>query len=254
MRHVELPDDKLEEPTWPDVDPWEPGSTRQSSSVTADDGGRDRTRMSVLVCDDHRLFAETFAFVLSAKGHEVAGCVDSPDEAVRVVASRAIDVAVMDLLFPAGSGIEGIAQVIAASPTTRVVGLSDRYVPVVLASAVRAGAQGIAVKEHDLDRLVHTIERVHAGECLVDLNAVAAETAGGHGVNGRARGGLLTRREQEVLEHLVGGASTPELAKAMRVRHSTARTYIQHVLTKLGVHSKLQAVAYAVNNRIVPPS
>lgn len=208
--------------------------------------------MKVLICDDHRLFAEAFAFVLTASGHEVIGCVASPDEAVHTVAATDVDVCVMDLHFPTGCGVEGIARVVAASPTTRVVALTGSSEPLVLATAVDAGAHGVAVKEHDIHQVIHTVELVHAGEMVLDPRLLSAksEPLPADGGNGAAR--FLTVREREVLAHLVRGASTADLAEAMAVTYSTARTHIQNVLTKLGVHSKLEAIAFAVSNEIVP--
>lgn len=207
--------------------------------------------MKVLICDDHRLFAEAFAFVLAASGHDVVGCVASPDEAVRTVATTDVEVCVMDLHFPSGSGVEGIARILAASPMTKVVALTGSSEPLSLATAVDAGAHGVAVKDHDIHQVIHTVERVYAGDMVVDARLMSAkiEPAGG---DGDGAGRFLTVREREVLAHLVGGASTAELAEAMKVTYSTARTHIQNVLTKLGVHSKLEAIAFAVSNDIVP--
>lgn len=216
--------------------------------------------MRVLVCDDHCLFAESFAFLLTSRGHEVVGCVASPGEAVRLAASSAVDVCVMDLHFPGDSGLDAITRVIEASPTTRVLVLTGSSEPLVLTAAVNAGAHGIAVKDYDVYRVIDTLERVHAGECVIEAQSftVKSEVGAPGKDNGAAQ--FLTEREREVLEHLVQGTNIADLAKAMKVSHSTARTHIQKVLTKLGVHSKLEAVAYAVNNRIViiphspPPS
>ncbi|MBW3548203.1 MAG: response regulator transcription factor [Actinobacteria bacterium] len=212
--------------------------------------------MKVLICDDHRLFAEAFAYVLTASGHEVIGCVASPDQAVQTVTANDVDVCVMDLHFPTGSGVEGIARVLAASPGTRVVALTGNSEPLTLATAIDAGAHGVAVKEHDIHQVIRTVERVHAGEMVEDACRSSAtsgpNTSGNGNRNGNGVACGLTAREREVLGHLVHGASTVELAQAMTVSYSTARTHIQNVLTKLGVHSKLEAIAVAVSNEIVP--
>lgn len=208
--------------------------------------------MKVLICDDHRLFAEAFAYVLTASGHDVIGCVASPDAAVDSVATNDVEVCVMDLHFPTGSGVEGIARVLAASPTTRVVALTGSSQPGMLAAAIDAGAHGVAVKEHDIYQVIHTVERVHAGEMVIDAALLSAKDALLPRDNGNGVARSLTAREREVLAHLVGGASTAELAQAMTVTYSTARSHIQNVLTKLGVHSKLEAIALAVSHELVP--
>ncbi|MGH9066973.1 MAG: response regulator transcription factor, partial [Acidimicrobiales bacterium] len=65
---------------------------------------------------------------------------------------------------------------------------------------------------------------------------------------------FLTRREREVLSRLVAGETTASLARSMGIRPSTARTHVDGILTKLGVHSRLEAVAYAVSERLVEPT
>ncbi|MBW3575286.1 MAG: response regulator transcription factor [Actinobacteria bacterium] len=157
--------------------------------------------MKVLICDDHRLFAEAFAYVLATGGHEVIGCVASPDEAVQTVAANDVEVCVMDLHFPTGSGVEGIARVLAASPATRVVALTGNSEPFTLATAIGAGAHGVAVKEHDIHQVIRTVERVHAGETVGDECRWSAKNdplTSGDGDDDGARRGGAGRDEEAV--------------------------------------------------------
>ena len=213
--------------------------------------------MRVVICDDHRLFAEAMAVVLSSRGHEVVGCAATPAEAVSLVESHPTDICVMDLQFPRDSGLTGTTAVLSASPETRVVVLTGTSDPTVLAQAVRIGAQGIAVKDDDVGCLVETLERVHAGEVVFKARILQAAYAVGPQSKERSPAQFLTPREREVLERLVRGESTATLAAGMGVQYSTARTHIQNTLTKLGVHSKLEAVAFAISNGVValePPA
>lgn len=205
--------------------------------------------MRVLICDDHRLFAEVFAFVLGADGHDVVGCVTSPDDAVRFVASADVEICVMDLHFPTGSGLDGIARVMEASPATRVVALTGSSA--CLHTAANAGAHGVAVKNHDVRQVIRILERVHAGELVMEALLWPGGSEASPVTAGKGPAQFLTGREREVLERLVSGASTADLAEAMEVTISTARSHVQKVLTKLGVHSKLEAVALAVNQELV---
>jgi DNA-binding NarL/FixJ family response regulator len=130
-----------------------------------------------------------------------------------------------------------------------LTGCSD---PEALARAIDAGARGLAVKGDDIRRVIDTIERVHAGEIVLNVPSVQV-TSGGceRRMDRNDLTRFLTTREREVLKRLVAGQNTAELARDMGVRYSTARTHIQNMLTKLGVHSKLEAVAFAVSNRVV---
>lgn len=208
----------------------------------------------VVICDDHRLFVDALAVVLEARGCKVVARTLHPDGAVAAVAANEVDVCVMDLSFPDADGLEGTRAVVAASPATQVVMLTGSADAMLTAPGVEAGVRGFARKDDELDNIVGTIKRVHAGEIITwstpptpgsDYRTTREANAGQH----LAR--FLTAREREVLERLVRGESTSTLAKAMDVSYHTARTHIQNVLAKLGVHSKLEAVAFAVGHSVV---
>jgi DNA-binding NarL/FixJ family response regulator len=212
----------------------------------------------VVVCDDHRLFVDALAVVLTSRGCDVVAKTLHPDQAVDAVLDGEVDICVMDFSFPGSPGIdglEGIRRVVAASPSTRVVMLTGSADASIALPAIDAGARGFARKDDDLDRIVQTIKQVHAGE-TISASPPSKRTwpsANGHrpGNQGQNLARFLTSREREVLERLVRGESTATLARAMDVSYHTARTHIQNVLAKLGVHSKLEAVAFAVNHSVV---
>jgi two-component system nitrate/nitrite response regulator NarL len=146
-----------------------------------------------------------------------------------------------------------VAAVRAVAPNTRVVVLTGSSDPGELTRAVDAGAQGVAIKGDDIYRVVDTLARVHEGEMVLKIaqRPKSSLYAPDLAMERNPLTRFLTAREREVLERLVRGESTADLARAMGVRYSTARTHIQNLLTKLGVHSKLEAVAFAVSNRVV---
>ena len=211
----------------------------------------------VVVCDDHRLFVDALAVVLTARGCEVVAKTLHPDQAVEAVLAGDVDVCVMDFSFPVLAnidGLEGMRRVVAASPRTRVVMLTGSADSSIALPAIDAGARGFARKDDELDRIVQTIKQVHAGETVSASPAKRTwqPVNGRRSINqGQNLARFLTSREREVLERLVRGESTATLARAMDVSYHTARTHIQNVLAKLGVHSKLEAVAFAVNHSVV---
>lgn len=215
--------------------------------------------MKVLICDDHRLFAQALAVVLRARGHEVVACVTTPDDAISAVVTGDVDVCLMDLHFPDlhlpdKSAVEAMAEIVARSPRTRVVVLTGSSDPAELSRAIHAGARGLAAKDDEIHRVMDTMERVFEGDVVLGSPVLRAGVPfpPRPAIDTNALTRFLTRREREVLERLVAGQSTAEVARAMGVRYSTARTHIQNTLTKLGVHSKLEAVAFAISNRVVP--
>jgi len=208
--------------------------------------------MKILVCDDHLLLAEALSVVLRARGHAVRPPASRPDEAVTAVRDDEIDVCVMDLSFPGADGVEGIRAVRSTSPQTHVVVLTGTFDPAVIRSALAAGATTCVPKTEKMDRIVDSIELAPS----LTRPAVASDIAWT-----RSRPvttctpderliQFLTTREREVLERLVAGQTTTMIAREMGVAYSTARTHIQSVLTKLGVHSKLAAVTFAARHGV----
>lgn len=208
---------------------------------------------SIVICDDHRLFAETVALVLAGRGHEVVGCTTRPGDGVAAARHHAPDLYLTDVRFPRADGIQGLAQVLAASPSTRglvLTGWADRAVR---DRARRAGASGFVGKDGSIERIVTAVDVVAGGGVFFDEPVrVADRPAEG---SGRADAQHhLTQRERDTLDRLVRGQSTAVLAREMGVQYSTARTHIQNVLTKLGVHSKLEAVALAAGDHPDDPA
>jgi two-component system nitrate/nitrite response regulator NarL len=204
----------------------------------------------LLLCDDHLLFIEILQPALEALGHTV-DVATSVDAALATAARRRPDVCLLDLRFPRESGVEGVRRLRAQDPDLKIVVLSAVNDPAELSEAVAAGAVGLAYKMRPLEETVRTIERVHRGEAVVDVAVLHGLVEPRQESAAERLARFLTTREREVLRLLVQGRSTKELAIAMGVSQSTIRTHIQSMLWKLGVHSRIEAVAFAVRHRIV---
>lgn len=210
----------------------------------------------VAVCDDHRVFAEALAAVLRTHDYQVAGVLQDPRHALDLLAVQPVDLWVMDLGFPDADGIEFTRKIREATPDVRVFVLTARSGPDVLRQAMAAGASGVASKDRSIDEVVRAIGRVAAGEMFCDDNLVRDALgleADPDRAHARFLAGYLTRREREVLDLLVQGASTDAMSGRLRISRTTVRTHIQAVLNKFGAHSRLEAVAYAITNGIVDP-
>jgi two-component system nitrate/nitrite response regulator NarL len=208
--------------------------------------------MKVVICDDHRIFSEALSVVLAGRGWTVAGRASDAKETIALVTEHEPDVCLLDVHFPSGSGVDCIGDILDASPDTRVVMLSGSADRETMAKALAAGARGYATKGDDLDNVVDVIARVHDGEVVVRTGRQSAPEQPAAPGSRRGPFAFLTSREREVLEHLVRGQSTAVLADQLNISYATARSHVQNVLMKLGVHSQLQAVAYAVANGFVP--
>jgi DNA-binding NarL/FixJ family response regulator len=212
--------------------------------------------VNVVICDDHRLFSDALASLLEARSWTIVGCAVDPAHAVAAVAGTRVDACLMDLSFPEGNtGLDGIASVHQASPDTKVVVLTASSDPQLIMQAVQFGADAIVFKDDDIDHIMDVVERTRSDAASVpsatrrEARRVPAPVAQ---AEARATidelGRFLTDRELEVLEHLVHGESGKHLARQMGIAYSTARTHIQNILAKLGVHSRLEAVAFAVEH------
>ena len=230
--------------------------------------------MNVLVCDDHAVFGESLALVLGRANYHVTAVTRSIDEALTVLRRFAVDVCLLDVMFaradgapdaavPVGADAGAVAartpgtlrrlpEMRAAAPSARFVLLSGHLTRELVEDARMAGVRGFAHKGCHIGEIVSTIARVHAGEVVIDSRVSAARTRPVEAPSETQRlAGFLTPREREVLGQLVLGADTTTLAKTLGVSWTTARSHIQSVLTKLGMHSRLEAATSAVRHGIV---
>lgn len=204
--------------------------------------------MNVVLCDDHRVFLDSLAVVLEANGHTVFRAT-SPDEALDTVASHEIDACVMDVTFPQASGLTAVSEVRRASPATRVLVLTGFLDDAIEKTAMAAGAVGCLPKDDEIACLLDALDACAAGDETVTVGGHARPVEDPWRRDPLAR--FLTVREREVLEGIARGETTPALARRLGIGTATVRTHVQNVLAKLGVHSRLEAVAFALNHSLV---
>lgn len=202
--------------------------------------------MTILLCDDHVMFLEALRTVLEREGYPVE-TTTRPDAAVdRVRNGGPVDVVVMDLSFPDASGVDGVARVLEHDPDACVVLLTASVDQDALRLARDAGAATVADKAQPLSVTTRLIGRLASDGSASVSGDIPAPRAPQRGAQA-----FLTRREREVLQRLVRGEGTQDIADELGVAFATARTHIQNVLDKLGVHSRLEAVALAVRSHLV---
>ncbi|MEU5877467.1 response regulator transcription factor [Spirillospora sp. NPDC047279] len=207
--------------------------------------------MRVVICDDHAMFADSLSLVLSDAGHAVVGVAYSPGDLLPVLGSRRADVCLIDLQFPGGTGIDWIPRLRAVAPETRFVVLTGYLDQEVLDAGLAAGVRGFAHKGQQAGDILSVLRRVADGDVVAD-RVLRREAAGARPRSQAQKvAQFLTPREREVLTRLARGESTQALAKAMGVTRSTARSHVQSVLSKLGVHSQREAVIEAARHGLV---
>jgi DNA-binding NarL/FixJ family response regulator len=149
----------------------------------------------------------------------------------------------MDLGFPDSDGLESVKELRARAPEVQVLVLTGSTDPATAWLVLLAGAQGMVGKDQPVDRVFHALEQLAAGDEAFDLALLRGGGAPPPAEPGADTVGVLTPREREVLHRLVQAETTPQIATSMGITTSTARAYVQSVLMKLGVHSRLEAVS-----------
>lgn len=210
--------------------------------------------VSVLIIDDHRLFAQALAQALAEEpAIAIAGTAGSLAEGLAAVRGGPVDVVLLDHRLPDGTGLDGIAAIRQIAPHAAVVMVTATEDDRVLLRAVEAGCAGFITKSGDLDDLQQAVLRAAAGEATISP-ALLTRLLGRLSRGPSTVGTELTGREREVLACIVAGRSNADIAERLSLSVNTVRNHVQSVLTKVGAHSKLEAAAIAVREGLVDPA
>jgi two-component system, NarL family, response regulator LiaR len=204
----------------------------------------------LLIVDDHSVVREGLrAFLRTQDGIEVVGEAAGADEAIRVAATLAPDVIVLDLVMPEGDGIGAIRRLLEVAPGVRVLVLTSFADDAQIFAAFAAGAAGYLLKDVDPEALADGIRDVHAGRpALHPSVATRLMHRGGSAV---PRHGELTAREHEVLRLVVEGLANKQIAQRLGIGEKTIKTHVSRVLAKLGVTDRTQAAVLAIREGLV---
>jgi DNA-binding NarL/FixJ family response regulator len=207
----------------------------------------------VLIVHRDALVAEALKRALSAeRGVRAVGALAEPTTAVAVAAERPPEVAVVDLSLPGDAAIETVRRIADVSPNTAVVALSNGD-ELSIARAVEAGASGHVSCAATVRSLAESIRRAARGDTLVGpserrelLRRLRHRRTQEASAEQRAR--RLTPREVEILQLMADGVRRDDLAIFLGMSPATLRTHVQNIITKLGVHSKTEALAFAIRH------
>ena len=213
----------------------------------------------ILLVDDHASFRQTLAFVFDQQpDFEVVAQAGSLAEARRVVESLEgeADLGVIDLSLPDGEGTDLIKDLREANEDFAALLLTASLDRTEHARAVEAGAAGVVHKSADVDEILDATRRISEGETLlspeelVEMLRIASQDREEER-EARANIAQLTRREREVLQALSEGLTNKEIAERLHMSVDTERTHMMNILSKLGVHSRLQALLFAARYGLV---
>lgn len=210
----------------------------------------------MLVVDDQELFRRGIVLLLESDPQiEVIGQAGDGVEATTLAASCAPDVVLLDVRMPKRSGNEACRAIKQAAPATKIVMLTMSDEEADLYEAVKSGASGYLLKDSSLDEVAHAVRLVADGQSLISPSMAVklidefkqlatADRAPMPGLR-------LTERELEVLRLVARGLNNREIAQELFISENTVKNHVRNILEKLQMHSRMEAVMYAVREKLL---
>ena len=218
--------------------------------------GADSVR--VLVADDHALYRRGLEMVLSAEPDiEIVGEAGDGAEAIKMAADLLPDVVLMDLRMPRRTGIEACTAIKDVAPSTKIVILTISDEESDLFQAVRAGANGYLLKDVPGEQIADGIRAVHGGQSLISPSMASALLTEFAAMSRRTESRThlpvpqLTDREMQVLRLVGRGMANRDIARELFISENTVKNHVRNILEKLQLHSRMEAVVFAVRENLL---
>jgi DNA-binding NarL/FixJ family response regulator len=213
----------------------------------------------VLVVDDHALFRRGLQMVLGAEDDiEVVGEASDGTEALKVAAETTPDIVLMDVRMPRRGGIDATMAIKEAVPSAKIIMLTISDEEGDLFDAIKAGAMGYLLKEISIEEVASAVRAVFTGQSLISpsmasklLNEFATMVRKDDDRQQQVPTPRLTDREMEVLKLVAKGMNNRDIAKKLFISENTVKNHIRNILEKLQLHSRMEAVVYAVREKLL---
>jgi DNA-binding NarL/FixJ family response regulator len=216
----------------------------------------DQARIRVLVVDDQELFRRGLTMLLSVEDDiEVVGEASDGSAAAPMAASTAPDVILMDVRMPKLTGIEACIAMKDAAPHARIIMLTASDEEADLYEAVKNGASGYLLKDSSIDEVAQAVRVVADGQSLISPSMAIKLLDEFKQMSRSDRNTVptprLTERELEVLRLVATGLNNREIAKQLFISENTVKNHVRNILEKLQLHSRMEAVMYAVREKLL---
>ena len=213
--------------------------------------------ITLLIADDQAMIRSGLRLILESEPDmSVVGEAENGEQAVTIAAREKPDLVLMDVRMPLMDGLEATARITEAGDGPRVIVLTTFDLDEYIYGALRAGASGFLLKDAEGDRLIDAVRVIASGDAIIAPSvtkrlisefAGRPETTEVRGLEG------LTERETEVLELMARGLSNAEIAEELFVSETTVKTHVSHILTKLHLRDRVQAVIAAYESGLARP-
>lgn len=212
----------------------------------------------VMVVDDHALFRRGLEMVLDGeKDIDVVGEASDGHEAIERAEETTPDVVLMDVRMPKRSGIEATRVIKDTLPSTKILMLTISDEEADLYEAIKAGASGYLLKEISIEEVADAVRQVHAGQSLISPSMAAkllnefATMVKRRDERTQVPGPRLTDRELEVLKLVAKGMNNRDIGAELFISENTVKNHVRNILEKLHLHSRMEAVVYAVREKLL---
>lgn len=204
----------------------------------------------VIIADDHNMVRKGLTVLLEDfEDLDVIGEANDGQFAVDICRSECPDVVLMDMIMPRLDGIEATKQIREACPDTKVIALTSFSDETHVQEALEAGAIGYLMKDISGDELATAIRRAYVGEST--LSPEAAQVLIRATIRPPKIGHDLTERERDVLKLMIEGLNNREIGERLVISSSTVKNHVSSILSKMDTTSRTQAVALAVEHKIL---
>ena len=218
----------------------------------------EQDRLKVLIVDDHALFRRGLQMVLDGEPDlQVVGEAADGNQAIERAQELVPDVVLMDVRMPRRSGIEATRELRRLLPHVQIIMLTVSDEEADLYEAIKAGASGYLLKDLPIDEVASSIRAVHTGQSLISptlasklLTEFAAMVKRGETAQAVPHP-RLTAREMEVLRLVARGMNNRDIARELFISENTVKNHVRNILEKLQLHSRMEAVVYAVREKLL---